>query len=296
MKNKIFTLFLSVALIIVFGSFNSNEASAKTITDHDIELANLAARVYPGYFDALSMITTIFTVPKIDFDNNTRDWEMLEYWGGSPDGALGEVPFHKTGCDAALFHKASTGKYVLSFRGTTAQIQDLLEDFALLLHAPEGLFGAYNQFIEADEIIMPQIIDEYGYSILNNLEITGHSLGGALAQAIGVKYGLPATSFNGVGLPDQALWAIGVYKDEIFWENVQNIVHINVSKDPMTDWNWDQDAYSFWDTLPRYGKNYWLPAKYNSIGSCLRNHYYNVIVHQMGRYESMQYGESILSD
>lgn len=297
MKKNRLVVFLAFVMISGLGLFTVIEeswADWKVITEHEIELANLSARVYPGYFDALSRLTTLFTVPSIDFDNNTRNYRMLRYWGGSPDSALGEVPFSRSGCDAAFYHNASTGQCVLAFRGTTAQFQDLLEDFELLLHAPSGLFGTYTQFTEADKIVQ-RLISDYGPSILGKLEFTGHSLGGALAQAMGLKYGLRATCFNSVGLPDEALDAINVDMDAAFWVKVQKLVHINVSGDPMSDWNWAQDPYSFWDTLPRYGKNYWLPAKYTTPGLRLRNHYYNVIVHQMDRNDMMELGDSILS-
>ena|GEM_PF-5867481 len=282
---------LSNRLCNTFFTIGDNEIE-KVITNHHRQLAGLASRVYPGYFDALSAISTIFTIPDIDFEDYSSDYTTVRYWGGNPDEVFGEEPFSYSGCDAALYYNIYTGKYVLSFRGTTAQFQDLIEDFRLLLSPPSGLFGDYHQFIDADAIVQ-ELIDIYGNDILNNLEFTGHSLGGALAQAMGLKYGLPATSFNAVGLPDEALSAIGVAKDSNFWSNADNLIHINVSGDPMTDWNWNQGAYSFWDTLPRYGRNYWLPAKYSLSISRLRNHYYNVLINQMERYSTMELRESI---
>lgn len=283
MKKSIWAVVLVFVVISGFGLLSSADncwAGQVTITDHQRELAGLSGRAYPGYFDAVSGLLTLFTVASVDFDDYTEDYDMIWYWGGSPDKYFENI-FSQSGCDAVLFQNVNTGKYVLAFRGTTAQISDLTEDFALLFNAP-----TLRQITDAMGIV-DDVIDEYG----DNLEFTGHSLGGALAMAMGLRYGLLATCFNAVGLSDSTLNTIGVTKSEA--KSTHNVVNINVTKDPMTDYFMGKTPYSFFDVVPRYGDNYWLPAKYTLLISRLRNHFYNVIINQMESYNTMEIGSRI---
>lgn len=75
-------------------------------------------------------------------------------------------------------------KIIISFRGTDPEVSDYLEDIAIIRNSiPANYFhkaeNFYNQIIEYYNVIGEDV----------EIEFTGHSLGGAIAQLMGAKYG-----------------------------------------------------------------------------------------------------------
>lgn len=103
------------------------------------------------------------------------DWELCHF------RKLGGL--HGDGFYGALF-KSPSGGYVLAFRGTDGG-KDVSNDIAL------GLGNSASQLEHACEYYDSLL--SYGYS---HITLTGHSLGGGMANYVSVLRGVPAVTFN----------------------------------------------------------------------------------------------------
>ena len=105
-----------------------------------------------------------------------------------------------TSMQAMLLKNESTGKYIIAFRGTQ-EGGDFLTDFLIgLTSAMTGTYAAYNlQYSAADEFVQ-NVLNNPDYNIASSgLTLTGHSLGGILAQTIASKNSMEAYTFNALG-------------------------------------------------------------------------------------------------
>lgn len=110
-------------------------------------------------------------------------------------------PPNDSGMFAAAYREKATGKIVVVFRGTTpGDLGDDLADIALKTG------GWHQQFDDAIEFVA-DIANRFLGGVLNtspaNLLVTGHSLGGALAQITGRLFGADGAAFDPVGAIDQ---------------------------------------------------------------------------------------------
>jgi pimeloyl-ACP methyl ester carboxylesterase len=118
--------------------------------------------------------------------------------------------------------RADPAKFVLSFAGTEFEDGRL----ATLKSDLNQTFGIKDTAIEDAERVVKAFADQYGK---DNIEVVGHSLGGALAQYAGIKHGVKVTAFNSMGLSVSLRDRLGAEKI-----NEANITHINSSGDPLS--------------------------------------------------------------
>ena len=90
----------------------------------------------------------------------------------------------------ALLLQDESGKFVMAFRGTTNNA-DWLNNVGI------GFKNINEQYNDAKEFL-EKAIKDYGVTI-DNLTLTGHSLGGILTQQVGATYGIKGYAFNPYG-------------------------------------------------------------------------------------------------
>ena len=108
----------------------------------------------------------------------------------------------EVGFYAAAYRDAATGKIVVAFRGTEPlDVHDVFGADAALATG-----GWHPQFDEAISFVRKVAISLYGNAdkssldrLKNDLLVTGHSLGGALAQLTARLYGLDGATFDPAG-------------------------------------------------------------------------------------------------
>lgn len=99
------------------------------------------------------------------------------------------------GFAAATYKNQKTGEIVVAFRGTEFSTHsDRKTDFQLALGKNTSQHQQAVQYFES-------IKSQYG----NNITVTGHSLGGSLAQAVALTYGVQGVTFNSAAVPDEIL-------------------------------------------------------------------------------------------
>ncbi len=90
------------------------------------------------------------------------------------------------GMQAAVFTKGQ--KTVVAFKGTTpTQVSDLVADLKIGTGFNTSYFSAAERFTQQ-------------YANVPDLVVTGHSLGGAIAQTVGNRRRIPFVSFNAPGV------------------------------------------------------------------------------------------------
>jgi filamentous hemagglutinin family protein len=103
-----------------------------------------------------------------------------------------------SGFGASAHYNRAENKVVISFRGTgLSQLGDLLSDAGVLT----GLSITQDQFMQATSFYN-DVFSMLGGSFNNpTIVITGHSLGGALAQYVGATTGKETYAFNSAAVP-----------------------------------------------------------------------------------------------
>lgn len=104
------------------------------------------------------------------------------------------------GFSATVFKDTNTNEYVIAFRGSN-DMQDIRDD--LIMGATStGLLGdvTNKQFKEAFAFASEQIARIQAQNPDAKISITGHSLGGSLAQAVGAKLNMQTITFNAYGV------------------------------------------------------------------------------------------------
>ncbi len=108
--------------------------------------------------------------------NRVNGWICTAFRAGSG---------HLNGFQAAAFTKG--GETVLAFRGTTGSVDDVTSDLKLGMGMNTGHFGAADAFAAE-------------YATVKNVSVTGHSLGGAIAQVVANRQGFKFATFNAPGV------------------------------------------------------------------------------------------------
>ena len=156
------------------------------------------------------------------------------------------VPLHdeNTGFDAAVFRNQRTGETAIAFRGSENPLRarNDWEDDALQLS---------NQV--SPQLQQALTLSRAAAALFGNVSFTGHSLGGALAQAAALHVGRPAYTFNSLGLnpATQQLLAANIP------ENQYLIHNIAMPGDIVTDSDNAQDGDSFNNNSRLMGNTYY---------------------------------------
>ncbi len=159
-----------------YGILNSNERRGVNLLAKSIPYAYLSDAVY-------------------SFDNTSVGvWELIEQ--ADKD----------SGMQAGVYKSSETGEIALAFRGTEACPADevfscsLTEEFLdLAADALLAVGKVDEQFDHAFEFAK-DVADRYQD---RKITVTGHSLGGGLAQAIGASLGLETFAFNSAPVPEE---------------------------------------------------------------------------------------------
>ena len=121
-------------------------------------------------------------------------------WGMTQMQAADGTPLQvatTNGCTAAAFIDPS-GNVIISFEGTET-VQQSATDAELMGGLPSGQIPGFQ-----DALAFTRTVEQAAAAEgipASNIYITGHSLGGALAEYAASQTGLPGASFAGAGLP-----------------------------------------------------------------------------------------------
>jgi pimeloyl-ACP methyl ester carboxylesterase len=112
--------------------------------------------------------------------------------GSTP--AIIEIPLDPNGFHAAAYQKADGATTVVVFEGTSS-LEDWKTNAGMMVWKPD-------QFSQAESFTREAIERACGSdrTCQARISVTGHSLGGALAQHVGLRFGLRVHTFNAAGL------------------------------------------------------------------------------------------------
>lgn len=235
------------------------------------DMANLSARVYDNLWDSAWDAVAPLFFPNLDFTANTSQYTVVQEY------------IDNWGFDAKLYRNTYTGGYVLVFRGTEALSPlDWIQDITQILN--DYIDVDITQYIAAVNLAK-SLKSQYG----NNLQITGHSLGGGLSQACGLATGLKTTCFEAAGVTRGTLRDLGI-TDSMIANNKSQITHFNVQYDPLSDFDGQMNNEApFYNTLQYGGATYWLDNMFGTGGTWnpmrVVNHFYHTFVYKL------QYGD-----
>jgi len=178
-----------------YGMLDPEERQAVDLLGRSIPYAKMADAVY-------------------DFDNT-----VIDEW------VLFETKDESSGMQAAVYYNADSDEVVLAFRGTeTCDFPCSLSETGefLLDTAADGLLTlglVDTQFEDAVSYAEDVVFRAQGRKII----VTGHSLGGGLAQAVGSVFGLETFAFNSAPVPDDFFED---YDFAIPIEELKGIIHV----------------------------------------------------------------------
>ena len=189
-----------------------DDEALKTLSDENYKYAYLANRIYDdkettGMIDTIIDNSLYLTIAKyiLEYKNiyKAEDKRITKNSWKTMDVAYNEV----NGFKAGLYKNIYTGEYIVSYGGTTAnsvknvlgknydKLIDAVTDMSLL-----GMFSLgqpYQALSYLDRA--KKIINKDGGGEIS--AITGHSLGGGLAQYAGLYSGIKTVTFNTAPLP-----------------------------------------------------------------------------------------------
>lgn len=157
-----------------YGMLDRDERHAVDLLGRSLPYAKLADAVY-------------------DFDNT-----VVDQW------VLVDKKDKNSGMQAAVYYNQETDEVVLAFRGTESC--DFPCSFS---ETAEFLLDSAADALLTFGFVDTQFEDamDYAQDVLNRVQgrkiiVTGHSLGGGLAQAVGASFGLETFAFNSAPVPD----------------------------------------------------------------------------------------------
>lgn len=178
-----------------YGMLPASERRAVDLLGRSVSYAQLADAIY-------------------DFDNViVGSWDLVESIGKS------------SGMDAGVFQNRDTSEIALVFRGTETcdfpcsfkELEDTARD--AIADVAIGTGTVSDQFKEAFRFAQGVIRRHSGFKIT----VTGHSLGGGLAQAVGAVLGLETFAFNSSPVPDHFF---DTYTISLTKEQLEELVYV----------------------------------------------------------------------
>jgi predicted esterase YcpF (UPF0227 family) len=149
-----------------------------------------------------------------DFDNVTVDsWELIESNGKSSGMDAGVYKNRDTNELALVFRGTETCDFPCSFKELEDTARDAIADVAI------GIGTVSDQFKDAFRFAQ----DVVGRHPDVKITVTGHSLGGGLAQAIGAVLGLETFAFNSSPVPDHFF---DTYSITLPNEEIQELIYV----------------------------------------------------------------------
>ena len=163
------------------------------------------------------------SLPFAKLANSVYDFETLATEGWD----LIEEKDRSSGMQAGLYRNRETNELVLAFRGTEfcesilncsfSEIKESGLDVAADALLTLGFNG--KQFRHAFEFAQDVANRHQGQTIT----VTGHSLGGGLAQAIGSAFGVKTFAFNSAPVPDDF---VDEHPSPLSLDELNNIIHV----------------------------------------------------------------------
>lgn len=198
-----------------YGMLLPNERRAVDILGRSVPYAQLADAIY-------------------DFDNVTVDsWDLIKSIGTN------------TGMDGGVFRNRDTQELVVAFRGTDTcdfpcsvkQLNDLRLD--VTADTAIGIGTVSDQFKDAFSFAQDIVNLNPG----SKITVTGHSLGGGLAQAVGAVLGLETYAFNPSPVPDHFF---DTYTITLTTEQLMDLIYVIADvHDPVSNYA-DEETGKFY--------------------------------------------------
>ncbi|MGH8611829.1 MAG: Mbeg1-like protein [Gammaproteobacteria bacterium] len=130
------------------------------------------------------------------YKDNPPGWSVLDEEGGTgciPNPLSTDKSCSGDGFHAVAYRHDSTGKIVAAFEGTTlTSIKDWKNNLAFLR---DNFPPQYEHAITFTR----RVVEKYGTDCEKPITVTGHSLGGGMAQYVALQHGLRAYVFNSAG-------------------------------------------------------------------------------------------------
>ena len=179
-KAKLAAIFLITFMVGTVSAEDSIlKISNREILAENYEYAILSSTAYDTTYQDVFIDGSKYEVDRIfnDFEGDLSTYNIFKNW------------LTTSGLNATLYKNDDTNEVVISFRGTELQPSDIIEDIKLP-------FGNSQQELALGWV--KQMLEEYpGY----NFSLTGHSLGGGLAQYVSYYTGLDAVTYNAAHVP-----------------------------------------------------------------------------------------------
>jgi len=125
--------------------------------------------------------------------NENGDWSADV--GGIKYNVVEVVDNKSSGYQGVLFQSAKTGEFVVAHRGTEFK-EEFIDD---VLRADGGMVATRTNQQAKDALALTQRAMNLARAQGAEVTVTGHSLGGCLAQIAAAKYGLHGETFNAYG-------------------------------------------------------------------------------------------------
>ncbi len=219
-------------------------------------LPTVAAVISPGYAPGVTWKPYVGLLPYEKTDENIMGYSqpyaaLADAVYSFSNTAVGTWNLKQTtsagsGMQAGVYVNSATGQIALAFRGTEFCIDPLSCSFSQLEQSTLDVEAdiELSQGIDAQQFkdahaFAQQMINAYaGQKIV----VTGHSLGGGLAQAIGAAFQLPTYAFNSSPVPNGFFSDFGVNKANPLYASL--IFVVCDIHDPVSNTAYSGDVYT----------------------------------------------------
>lgn len=157
---------------------------------------------------------------------------------GVDDPALAKVidRYSVNGLKCSLMGKGKRRALVFAGTDFPASWRSLNQVMGFIIDAYEDVYGALKE--DASQVALAsRLVDELlkaGYVTKDNLEFTGHSLGGRLSSEMAVRYGCPAVLFNAAGVSPNVYEQYEAARKDADDDWRGYIVDVIAANDPLT--------------------------------------------------------------